>query len=424
MRLIRLASAATVLALISFWCACGDYYRPVAFPLTPSQPNPSFPHEVVVITTNGTSNPGASTTVDVSGDTSISQATVGIMPVHAAMVPTISRVFVANILDDTVSVFSPSTPTPVDTVTLPSGSAPDFVASTETATVYVANSGNGTVTAIDTSNNGITNTITVGGSPVSMSELPNAQKVYVATAAAGAAPASVVSINVIDKSVNPPVVASTSAPWTSPVWVASRSDSQRAYVLDKASGFVSAIDTSFDTVVGTASVGAGADYMFYDPTLDRLYVTNPATNKLIVLDASTDTLTATTASVANPISVTALLDGTRAYVATAAVSGTTVSSSVTIFNTNDFSVKATIPLATVPVVPPPGCTTKAPSELSIAAAADSSRVYVGNCDAGNIAVIQTLSDTLLLKIPAPLGAFNPPTTTPPPQKPVLVIAGP
>lgn len=424
MRLIRLASAAAVIALMSVWCACGNYYRPVAYPLTPTQPNPSFTHQAVVITTNGTSNPGASTTIDVSGDTAISQATVGIMPVHAALVSSGTRVFVANILDDTVSTFSPSAPTPVDTISLPSGSAPDFVASTETATVYVANSGNGTVSAISTPTDAITNTITVGGSPVSMSELPNTQKVYVASAAAGGAAASVVSINTIDKSVNPPVVASTSAPWTTPVWVMSRSDSQRAYVLDKGSGFVSAIDTSFDTLVGTASVGVGADYMFYDPTLDRLYVTNPATNTLTMLDASTDALTAMTATVANPISVTALLDGTRTYVASAALSGTTVSSSVTVLYTNDLGVKTTIPLATVPAVPPPGCTTKAPSELSIAAAADSSRVYVANCDAANTAVIQTFSDTLLLNISAPLGAFNPPITTPPLQKPVFVLAGP
>jgi YVTN family beta-propeller protein len=423
MRLVRVAAAALIVALISLWSACGDYYRPVAYPLTPAQPNPDFPHQAVVITTNGTSNPGASTTIDVSGDTAISQATVGIMPVHAALVSSITRVFVANILDDTVSVFSPSAPTPVGTISLPSGSAPDFVASTETATVYVANSGNGTVSAISTSSNVITNTMTVGGSPVSMSELPNTQMVYVANAGVGGGAASVVSINTIDDSVNPPIVASATAPWTSPVWVASRSDSQRAYVLDKGSGFVSAIDTLVDAVVGTASVGIGADYMSYDPTLDRLYVTNPATNTVLVLDASTDALSAMTASVANPISVTALPDGTRAYVASAAVSGTspqTVSSSLTVLNTNDLSVKTVIPLTAVPVI----CTTKVPSELSIAAAADSSRVYVANCDAGSTAVIQTFSDTLLLKIPAPLGAFSPPSTTPPLQKPVFVLAGP
>jgi len=230
----------------------------------------------------------------------------------------------------------------------------------------------------------------------------------------------VVSINTIDDSVNSPIVASTKAPWTSPVWVMSRSDSQRAYVLDKGSGFVSAIDTSVDAVVGTVSVGVGADYMFYDPTLDRLYVTNPATNTVFVLDASTDALAAMTVPVANPITVAALLDGTRVYIATATLSGTTVSSSVTVLYTNDLSVKTIIPLNSVSAV----CTTQVPSELSIAAAADSSRVYVGNCDAADTAVIQTSDDTLLLNIPAPLGAFSPPSTSPSSQKPVFVLAGP
>ena len=420
MRFVRFAAAAVVFSLISLWSACGDYYRPVAYPLVPTQPNPSFSHQAIVITSNGTNNPGASTTIDVSGDAAISQATVGIMPVHAALVSIVSRVFVANSLDDTVSVFSSSIPTPVSTISLPSGAAPDFVASTEIATVYVANAGNGSVAAISTASNVVANTILVAGSPVAMSELPNAQKVYVANVGIAGGSASVVSINTSDKSVNAPVVASTTAPWTSPVSVASRSDSQRAFVLDKGSGFVSAINTSVDAVTGTTSVGVGADYMFYEATLDRLYVTNPTTNTVTVLDASTDALTATAVSVANAISVTALPDGTRAYIASAAVSATTVSSSVTVLNANDLSVKKTISLASVPAV----CATKVPSELSIAAAADSSRVYVGNCDAGNTAVIQTSNDILLLKIPAPLGAFGPPSMTPPPQKPVLVLAGP
>jgi hypothetical protein len=64
-----------------------------------------------------------------------------------------------------------------------------------------------------------------------------------------------------------------------------------------------------------------------------------------------------------------------------------------------------------------------PSELSMAAAADSSRLYVGNCDAGNVAIIQTLSDTMLLQLPAPQSAtFS--NGTPLPQNPVFVVAGP
>lgn len=425
MKLLRVAQAVATFLLLMVWIACGDYYRPVAFPLNPPQPNPGFSHMVVVISSDGNSNPGASTTIDVSGDTAISQSTVGLMPTYAALVESATKVYVTNSAEDTVSEFSPSSATPVNTVSLPTGSAPNVVASTESATVYVSNFGSGTVSAISTISNVVTNTTTVGGSPVSMVEIPNGQLVYVANAATATGPGSVISINTIDLSANPPIVASKTAPWVSPLWVVSRSDGQRVYVLDKGSGFVSAIDTNFDTVVGTpVSVGVGADFMAYDLTLNRLYVTNPTTNEVVVLDASTDSLTAMTASIANPISVTALLDGTRAYVASAAINGTapnqTVASSVTVFNTADLSIKTTIPLTTVRLL----CSSKTASELSMAAAEDSSRVYVGNCDAGNTAVIQTSNDTLLLEIPAPLGAFSPPTTKPPLQNPVFVLAGP
>jgi YVTN family beta-propeller protein len=425
MKLVRITLAVATFSLLLVWVACGEYYRPVAFPLTPAQPNPSFSHIAVVITGNGNNNSGASTTIDVSGDTAISQSTVGIKPMYAALAASATKVYVANSGDDTVSEFSPSSAAPVNTISLPSGSAPNFVASTESATVYVSNFKSGTVSAISTFSNVVTNTMAVGGSPVSMAEIPNGQKLYVANAGTSTSNGSVVSVNTIDKSVNPPIVPSTSAPWVSPLWVVSRSDGQRVYVLDKGSGFVSAINTDFDTVVGTpAPVGVGADFMAYDPKLNRLYVTNPTANTVVVLNAATDTLAAMTVSVPNAISATALPDGTRAYVASAAINGTgstqTVSSSVTVLNAADLSVKATIPLTSVKVV----CTTRIWSELSMAAAADGSRVYVGNCDAENTAIIQTSNDTLLLEMPAPFGAFSPPATSPPLQNPVFVLAGP
>jgi DNA-binding beta-propeller fold protein YncE len=176
-------------------------------------------------------------------------------------------------------------------------------------------------------------------------------------------------------------------------------------------------------VLNSVSVGLGANFMLYDPTRNRLYVSNPMMNKVTYLDASSDALSAVVIPVANPIAVTALPDGSRAYVSSAAVrtsaSGTFVTSSVTVINAADGSVRTTIPLTTVAQI----CASN-PSELPIAAVADSSRVYIGNCDAGNIAIIQTLGDTLLLQMPAPLSASFKPDGTPLPQNPVFVVAGP
>ena len=396
--------AAAIFILTLICISCGETYRPVASPIIPNPPNPGFSHLVLMISGNGSNSPGASTSIDVSGDTALSQATVGRMPVHATLVNGGNQVYVANSGDDTISAFGSSSTAPATTISLPAGSAPSFVATTETGTVYVANSGNNTVSAIDTANNVVLPPlygIPVGTQPVALAETPNQQKLYAASRGSGGVGGSVTSINASDRSVNPPIA---NAAWVSPVAVAARSDSNRVYVLDQGSGAVSAIDTANDAVVNSVSVGVGANFMVYDPTRNRLYVSNPATNNVIYLDASADTLAGVTISVANPISVAALPDGTRAYISSAAVSGGNVTSRVTVVNALDGSVRTTIPLGTAAQV----CASS-PSELYIVAAADSSRVYVGNCDAGNVAIVQTLKDTLVLQMPAPVSSSQPST---------------
>jgi YVTN family beta-propeller protein len=424
MRVRRVLLLVALISLIALWLACGNYYRPVATPVIPTQPNPNFLHVAVVLSDNGTNNSGASTTIDVSGDSNISQASVGLIPVHAAIVASGTRVYVANRLDDTVSEVSPAAPTPVTTISLPTGSNPVFVNTTEIANLYVANAGNNTVSIVSVFNNVVVNTLTVGTNPVSLAETPNAQELYVANAGNTTVAGSVSSINPVDQTVNPPIVASAGAPWVSPVWALARSDSQRVYILDKGSGFVSAINTTTNAVVGTASVGVGADYMAYDPNLNRIYVTNPVAGTLTSLDVTTDALTASTAEVPNAVAVAALPDGTRIYVSSTAISNSVVTSQVTVLRTADLSVKAIVPLATVSTQP--ACATRTWSELSVAAAADSTRVYAANCDAGNISIIQTSNDTLALQMPAPLSAQKPanPGGVPPPQNPVFVVAGP
>jgi YVTN family beta-propeller protein len=413
--------AAAVLLLMVICVSCGETYRPVATPIPPNPPSPGFSHVAVVITGNDSSHPhpGASTSIDVSGDTAVSQSTLGLVPVQAALVQNGTRVYVADSGDDTIAEFAPTSPTPVITISLPTGSAPSFVATAESATVYVANSGNNTVSAISTISNVVEPPIAgiqVGVHPVMLAETPNQQFLYVASSGNGGVGGSVTSINPVDRSVNPPI---TNATWISPVSVAARSDSNRVYVLDQGTGMVSAIDTFTNAVVANAPVGVGANFMLYDTTRNRLYVANPAANTVTYLDASTDALTAAVIHVANPISVAALPDGSRAYIASATVSGGNVTSRVTVIDAADGSIKTTIPLTTVAQV----CAAS-PSELSSAAAADSSRVYVGNCDAGNVAIIQTLNDTLLLQMPAPLSASFSTNGTPLPQNPVFVVAGP
>src|SRR5207245_3884183 len=92
-----------------------------------------------------------------------------------------------------------------------------------------------------------------------------------------------VSINSLDKSLNEAITG-----LSAPLWVATRSDSQRAYVLNSSSGTVSTIDTFSDTVLSNVAVGAGANFMLYDAKLNRLYVSHPAAATVGNLNDSTD----------------------------------------------------------------------------------------------------------------------------------------
>ena len=421
--------------------SCGDTFRPVATPISPPPPDPSSFHYVLVISSNGPSNPGSSTRIDVSGDTNAGVAKLGLGPVHAALLPNAARIFVANSLENTVSSYLPTDITSVTTTSLPASAVPVFVHTTQNDAVYVASGdaipGNaGTVSAISTSSNVITSTISVGINPVGLAETPDAKKLYVVNQGSD----SVTSINTIDKSVN-----ATISTGTSPVWAVARSDSARVYVLNQGSGTVSSIDTSSETF-SSVPVGAGANFMLYDKGRNRLYVTNPGAHTLTVLNAAVDPpaslatidLTAGTSPACpvacSPVSVAVLPDGSRAYVVSYVPGSGPLSSQVTVIDTQSYTVRKVIPLSSVNIdsVNPTGCST-ARFRLFTVAGSDGSRVFVSNCDAGGTKIILTATDTLVgdlrgnpLLIPAPSSSF-PPTNTgeqPPPQNPVFILAGP
>ena len=425
-----------ILVLTLICISCGDTFRPVATPISPPPPDPSSFHYVLVISSNGPSNPGSSTRIDVSGDTNAGVAKLGLGPVHAALLPNAARIFVANSLENTVSSYLPTDVTSVTTVSLPASAVPVFVHTTQNDVVYVANSGNATVSAVSTSNNVITNTISVGNNPVALAETPDAKKLYVVNQGSD----SVTSINTIDKSVN-----ATIPTGTSPVWAVARSDSARVYVLNQGSGTVSSIDTSSEAFTNV-TVGVGANFMLYDKGRNRLYVTNPSAHTLTVLDAAVDPpaslatidLTAGTSPACPvacaPVSVAVLPDGSRAYVVSYIPGSDPLSSQVTVIDTQSYTVRKVIPLSSVNIdsVNPTGCAT-ARFRLFTVAGSDGSRVFVSNCDAGGTKIILTSTDTLVpdlsgnpLQIPAPSSSFAPPSVgeQPPPQNPVFILAGP
>jgi DNA-binding beta-propeller fold protein YncE len=458
LKLSRLARFAAVFSLLLIWAGCGDQFRPVATPIVPPPPDPLPTHFVFVVNRNGANDPSTTTRIDVAGDASLGVAKAGLGSVHAALVPNGSRVYVANSLEDTVSSYASTSINPVATTSLPLGSTPVFVHTTENSTMYVANIGSTTtapsVAAISAATNAVTNNIALNFKPVVLSETPDGKKIY-AVGSDGAGVGWVVSINSIDKSLNEAIKG-----LSAPVWVATRSDNQRAYVLNSGSGTVTTIDTFSDSVLpGDVLVGAGADFMLYDPKLNRLYISNPTAGTVSVLDASTDPPSSLTGAVTlpeyspqtssdplnpcqgtavKPTSIAALPDGTRSYVASYQLTsdGKQICSQVSVINTTnntvtktiglEFTVPATGPLTTaVPVAPDrTGCaSTRSPSSsippfiqntgfrVSVASSADSSKVYVANCDAGSTSIVPTSSGAQTANVDSPFSDLPPVTTT-------------
>jgi YVTN family beta-propeller protein len=482
------------------WMACGQVYRPVVIPTTTVPPNPANFHAVFSLNSNGSYDPapaifsygmGTAFQIDVSGDTNSGVANMGINPTHAAILSNNSRVFVASAGSvepggaDVVSSFTPAFASTtavglgtVNTFSLPAGSLPVFVNSTQTSTVYVANFGTNSVSSLNTSLNVVSQTVPVGTNPVSLATTSNGTKLYVANQGGN----SVSSLNTVDLSQN----TVTGFTGITPVWVVARGDSQKVYVLTQGDGNLVTIDTATDAVSSSIPVGAGANYISYDPHLQRLYVTNPATSTLHIFSVTgglgdTPTLLtsinlSTTAVSGNyptclnpcPVSVAALPDGTRAYVASyqlSSCSDPTFSTSckilpqVTVIDTVSNTEKTTVfPLPATGSTPPsvaeaidcipsfpyspegvaiPGTSALRLSSrfrMSTAAAADSSRVYVAMCDAGSVAIINTTTntiavdpnvpDTLVTNLPAPFGAGSPqPNGQPPQQSPVFLLTG-
>ena len=187
---------AAVLLLALAGIGCGDTFRPVALPIPVSSPTPASTHFVASLSSNGNNvltstgscspsgtpppcieDPGAISRIDVSGDSVSSIAKTGLAPVHAAFLPNGSKIYVANSGEDTVSSIATTSATSATTISLPQlcnaggcPSVPVFVTSTENGKMYVANSGNGTVSVINASSDVVVNTIaldpTFAGSPL------------------------------------------------------------------------------------------------------------------------------------------------------------------------------------------------------------------------------------------------------------------
>lgn len=467
-------------------------------------PDPNNPGNLIPTLVYG---PGSAMQVDVGGDTDVGIATLvdgtvsGSNPTHGISLPNFSRVFVASAGSavanglDAISSFIPDTqstsssgigaatvvsypnfiPNPPSTLPFFCSYLPDFVAAAQGATVYVANYGvenappvcnpNGTtstdsIAVVNAATSVITNIVysTLGATPpivppivlsnpvaLAQVQTPNGNKLYVLNQGNN----TVAGLYTVD--MTPTTATGTVAGFsgTSPAWVVARGDGQQVYVLSQGDGQLWTIDAATDAVIGSVSVGVGANYVLYDPNLNRLYVTNPNNSSAYIFSVagSLPSLLNTIVLGSNstnypacvnpcPMSVAALPDGTETYIASYqlmggagctdptpqslnAPSACSVTASVTVLDALSTTVTSTISafpsgITSVPevanclpanaqglytpgLVPVPNTSASrfaARFRVSAVAAADSSRVYVSVCDAGSVAIINTTDSNI------------------------------
>ena len=348
----RRARLLGILTLVLICVSCGDQYRPVAVPIVPPPPDPDAIHFVLVLSNNGSIDPGASSRMDVSGDTNIGVAQLGLGPAHATLhLEWGSRICREHPGGLSLIVFSkPRINRHRGDHDFPAGGF-------ESGICPHHGERNGLRRQLREQYRGrhlgqqrnvvLNPLIPVGNHPVALAETPDQKKLYAVNQGDG----TVTAISLVDRSVTQTITTGAT-----PVWAVARSDSARIYVLNSGSGTVSAIDTVTDSVVGSVAVGAGANYMVYDSKLNRLYVTNPVANTVTALNVSADppAVAVHDSGCRRPATVAVLPDGSRTYAVSSSKTppctsnpGDTqlcISSGVTVINATDGSVRKTFPL--------------------------------------------------------------------------------
>ena len=415
--------------------SCGDVYRPIALPIPGQPPTPAPVGHMIVVSTNGSSpnNPflgrGSIGRIDVSGDSMISTSPAGLGPAKAVLGAN-GRLYVPNTDEDTVfATPTASAPqgTTIDLGPVCSGAScpavqPVYAETTETGRIYVAGMGNGTISSIDTNSNVVVQTWAVdpaqagsplplpdtSSQPVALVELPNGTKIYSINKGTN----SVSSINTLDGHINRLIPVGPS-----PIWGEANADNLHVYVLDSA-GAIWVIDTTTDTStqVSYGSPGALPNHLVYDKTFNRLYATdaNSAQPKLAIFDVTgtsgnpDSTLTPhgslgfPVISIApgspcssNPIptSVTVLGDGSRAYVASYQTGNGLICTQLTAIDTASGIAARTIPLlVAADNAPQTNCDLarfRTFTASSLGARNSLFKVYVSQCDAGTVAIVDT-----------------------------------
>jgi YVTN family beta-propeller protein len=171
--------------------------------------------------------------------------------------------------------------------TIPVGLGPVRVATNpQTNTIYVTNTGDGTVSVINGKKNRVVATIPVGVSPVGVATNPQTNTAYAVDPATR-------TLSVIDGATN--TVTATILGIFNPAGVATNPQTNTIYVTDAGLAKVAVIDGATNTVTATIPVGSSPAAVATNPQTNTIYVahTISSSGTLSVISGQTNSVTAT-----------------------------------------------------------------------------------------------------------------------------------
>lgn len=334
---------------------------------------------------------------------------------------------------------------------------------------YVPNSGESTVSVIDTSANRVVATVAVGTSPGSVAVSPDGQRVYVGNYSDG-------TVSVIDTATNQ--VVATVASVGSPVDVRLNPDGTRLFVLDGTfgAGTLAVLATANLSPIARVAIEDSPAHLAVSPGGDRVYITNAYDLRerrpclisptafcdltLFVADAGESRVLGQIVLGDDLGAVAVSPDGSRAYVTNKVVDGGVLIGVISVIDTESRSVVDRIPEPAFNItLSPDGQTLYAltapvagkqvavvhlsskevvarvavgQAPMSIAIDGPGVRAYIVNTNDNSVSVIETRSNLVIATIPvgrAPIasGSFVGPelgeaTVTPsPPSSPTPTV---
>lgn len=438
--LLALAAGASLLA------GCGNQYRPVVSSINPVGPAAQPEKFAVAIagplmngkpTQGNPGGPGLVSLIDFAGDTILDTTAIGTNPQYEMLEVGGGTAYVIN-GDSTLNSFPVSTQllaSSVNTSTVPPGSIPLSIYPQGTE-LYIAQPGLDTVGQYTGVPPAIRSQLPTGtGTVVYTVGSPNGARAYalVQNAAAGAAPATTGYVAAIETGTN--TISAQIQVGINPVYGVMSTDTsqamppaRRAFVLNNGSNTVSVINAqtnaldTFSASVGPGTIPVGVAPIWADlvPTRNELVVANAGngttagsvtvisiplcSQSTISANPNCDTanpvdavgfgtVLATIPVGVNPVVISALADGSQAYVANAGNVAAGIAGSVSVINLLNNTVIATLPAADS-TDPNDALVHGHPNFLAVSNGSPTGKVYVTAGDSTDLSIIRTDLDTV------------------------------